>query len=219
VSALGLSQPTLDSATMLAWTTLVVAVAAGLGMLPRLTLSLLFPLLLLEEALVVSAGKVGHGTIPLVYAAGLLAVVAWTGSRARWFFDVMYLELAAFYGGAGLSKLLDAGPAWADGYSLQYFLLDKGLPAGAWLATRLDLCRAASVLVLAWELGFVLGVFRRLRPIFLAGGVLFHAATTAFLGVSFFSVVALYALFVPWAALAARLSSMTRPGKATEVRA
>jgi hypothetical protein len=49
--------------------------------------------------------------------------------------------------------------------------------------------------------------------------VVFHAATTAFLGVSFFSVVALYALFVPWAAVAARLSSLTRPGKATEVRA
>jgi hypothetical protein len=62
---------------------------------------------------------------------------------ARWPLDLLFVELAAFYFFAGISKLRDAGPAWMDGYTLQWLSrrlsstgrrshrADEGLPGRA----------------------------------------------------------------------------------------
>ncbi len=110
----------------------------------------------------------------------------------------------------GYSKLREGGLAWADGYTLQYHLLDVGSPAGRRLAAHLGLCAALSALVLLFELGFWTGIVRGLRPICLAGGALFHLATTWLLNITFWPVVAVYLLFVPWSRLGHGLARMVR---------
>jgi hypothetical protein len=106
--------------------------------------------------------------------------------------------VVAYYWKAGVAKLLDSGLAWADGSTLQFYLMTNGRPAGMALATWPSLCAAASALVLAFELGWPLALVRRLRPAVLAAGALFHAATNVFLGISFWPVVATYLVCVPW---------------------
>jgi hypothetical protein len=187
---------------------------------------------MLQETYLNCLGKVTHGTIPLLCAllffalspcgrafsldallARLRARVAGvsppaalaTSTDAGWPLELLLVELAAFYFQAGYAKVAAAGLGWADGYTLQYYLLGKGMPAGEWLAEHLWLCRALSAAVLVFELGFPLAiVVRRLRAPFLVGGFAFHLGTTAFMNVTFWPVWALYPLFVPWTSLAAR---------------
>jgi hypothetical protein len=131
--------------------------------------------------------------------------------NAGWPLELLFVEIAMFYFQAGWAKLSDAGLRWDDGYTLQFYLLAKGGPAAEWLATHLWLCSAASVAVHVFELGFPVAVFaRRLRPFALAAGLAFHAGTTVFLGVVFWPLWALYALFVPWSAFAVTVSSRLR---------
>ena len=210
--------------------TLIVAMLVGIG--TRVALVALVPTFLLLESWLNAYGKISHGTVPLFFALVAFALSpcdrtftlarAWRRSRggvpepepsayARWGLELVYVELAAFYAAAGIAKLRHAGPAWADGYTLQYHLLAKGEPAGLWLAEHLPLCTVLSVLVLGFELAFPLSVIlRRLRPTFLLGGTLFHLGTTVFMGITFWPVVALYTLFVPWATFASRTTGTPR---------
>jgi hypothetical protein len=197
----------------------------ALGVLTPVALAVALCLQLVLEGWLNSLGKVAHATIPLLYAMLFLALspcgaalsgdrllkVGWTRARgrvardnstsiyARWPLELVYVELAAFYFLAGLAKLRGSGFAWADGWTLQFHLLEKQAPAGLWLAQDLVLCSILSGLVLAFELTFPVGiVFRRVRPMYLIGGLLFHLGTTVFLRVDFWPVAALYALFIPW---------------------
>jgi len=202
---------------------LLVAMLLGVG--TRIALLALVPTFTLLESWLNAYGKISHGTVPLFFAVLAFALSpcdrtfslarAWRrrgpaptpapSPYARWPLELVYVELAVFYFAAAIAKLRHSGPAWADGYTLQYHLLAKGEPAGLWLAEHLSLCTALSVLVLTFELTFLSGVLLRgLRPIFLVGGVLFHLGTTVFMGITFWPVVALYALFVPWQSLLAR---------------
>jgi hypothetical protein len=141
----------------------------------------------------------------------------------RWPLELLFVALASFYFQAGFAKLSVGGLAWADGYTLQYYLIDKGAPAGAWIAASLPACRVLSILVLALELTFPLAiVIRPLRPLYLAGGFAFHLGTTWLMGLSFYPVWILYLVFVPWARLVdllTRRSSSRRRGDVTQVAA
>ena len=78
---------------------------------------------------------------------------------------LVFIEIAAFYAQAGYAKLRTSGAAWADGYTLQYYLLQKATPAGLWLAEHLWLCCALSIGVLLFETGFPVAiVVRREAP-------------------------------------------------------
>lgn len=237
VQALGMAQPSLATMQWMATASTMLLLAAGLGLGARVALAVLFPLLLVQEALLNSLGKVSHGTIPLLYAVlffalapcdrgfGLGAVfrraraaargefapeVNRQSAYARWPLELLFIQLAAFYFLAGRSKVRVVGLRWADGYTLQFYLLALGMPAGYWLASHLWLCTALSVLVLVFELGFPLGiVFRRLRPLIFGGGVLFHLGNVVFLGPTFWMVAALYLLYVPWARLGTAVARWT----------
>jgi hypothetical protein len=125
--------------------------------------------------------------------------------HARWPFELLFIELAAYYFLAGFAKVAHAGLYWADGYTLQFYLLEKATPAGLWLAEWPALCAVLSALVLAFELSWPLGVlFRRLRPLLFAGGVAFHLGTVVLLRITFWPVWILYLLFIPWSAVLAR---------------
>jgi Vitamin K-dependent gamma-carboxylase len=217
--------------------TLAATVASMVGVLARPALALLLPLLLVQEAWLNCAGKTTHATIPLIYAVrsrpaiGLSASIAFFSvvcgsdgrastraeserpperSRfARWPIDLLFFEVSTFYFLAGLAKLRASGLAWADGSTLQYHLRTIGGPVAGALARVPWLCAWLSGLVLAFELTAPLGMIRSLRAPVLLAGVLFHIGTTAFLGIAFTPLLALYAVFVPWPRLARRI---VRPG-------
>jgi HTTM domain len=205
----------------------------ALGVLTPVALAVALCLQLALEGWLNSLGKVAHATIPLLYAMLFLALspcgaalsidrlfaVRWARARgrvprdtstsvyARWPLELVYAELAAFYFLAGLAKVRQSGFAWADGWTLQFYLLEKQAPAGLWLAQDVGLCRILSGLVLAFELTFPLGmVVRHVRPVYLIGGLLFHLGTRVFLRVGFWPVAALYALFLPWSRIGAACS-------------
>jgi hypothetical protein len=232
--------PQPDPATLrvmaLATAVLLGLIVVGVG--TRLALVIVLALELLQEAFLNSLGKVTHATLPLLYGLAFFTLApcdrgfslgaTWRRARraaadpavalppvrtsrfAGWPLDLLFIVLAAYYALAGLSKLRDAGLAWADGYTLQYHLLDFGSPAGQRLAAHLGLCAALSALVLVFELGFWTGIVRRLRPVCLAGGALFHLGTTWLLNISFWPVVAVYLLFVPWSRLGRGIARIAR---------
>lgn len=232
IAALGIEQPTVKELLVVGRLNRWTLVAALLGFLTPVALSLAFVLQLFQEGLLNCFGKVSHGTIPLLYALLCFALApcartlsidallrrAWQSSRGRppepsatsafatWPFELILVELTAYYFLAGFAKVRASGLAWADGHTLQYYLLEKATPAGLWLAEHLWLCALVSALVLAFELAAPLAVvWRRFRPLFFLGGISFHLGTTVFLNIQFWPVYALYALFIPWSRLRSRL--------------
>jgi hypothetical protein len=179
-----------------------------------------------------SFGKTDHATIPVLYALLFLALSpcdrrfsvdallrrAFGRDRgpaqsifARWPTELLYVVLSSFYFSAGLSKLRVSGLRWIDSNTLQFHLLQKQTPLGVEFAEFPWLCALASAIVLAWQLGFPLGLVRGLRPFFLLGGVAFHLGTGFLMNVWFWPVPCLYLLFVPWSRLATAARLRLRP--------
>lgn len=235
LQVLGIEQPGIEQLAWLDRATCAALLAAGLGVLTNVSLLVALVLQLLQEAYLNSLGKVTHATLPMLYAMFFLACSPcgrvwsidhlarhwwrrWRGGaappepvfsrHAGWPLDLLFIEMAAFYFQAGFAKLRSSGVAWADGFTLQFHLLDKGQPAGMWLAEHLWLCAALSMAVLALEIGFPLAiVLRRLRPFFLVGGFAFHIGTSVFLNITFWPVWVLYLLFVPWSGILRRIAA------------
>jgi hypothetical protein len=93
------------------------------------------------------------------------------------------LCLALVYLSAGIEKLRAAGLRWADGLSMQAYLLEhylySGRPQALWLAERPRLCRWLSTAVLSWELSFWLILFfPALAWVYVPMGLGFHAGTS-----------------------------------------
>lgn len=238
IEALGFTErPSVPELVVYGRLTKIAAIAAGLGLCTNVSLAVLFVLQLVQEGFLNCFGKMNHATIPLLYAILCFALAPSgraisldallrrarhrrrggpapvVGERwspyARWPFELIFLELALYYFLAGTAKIWASGPAWADGYTLQYYLLEKATPAGLWLAEHPLLCAVLSAGVLVFELSWPFGVvWRRLRPWLFAAGLAFHVGTIVFLRISFWPVWILYALFVPWSSLAARVRAL-----------
>jgi hypothetical protein len=132
-----------------------------------------------------------------------------TSRFARWPFELLLVELSFYYFDAGLTKLVTSGPAWADGFTLQYSLLKHDTPVGRLVAPHLALCALLSAGALAFELLFPLTiVFRRLLPWFLATGICFHLGNFLLLDLIFWPVMAVYPLLVPWSMLRRRAAAL-----------
>ena len=99
-----------------------------------------------------------------------------------WPTQCLKVVLASVYFGAFWCRLVNNGLLWADGYTLQGYLLDKHIAVYAQLSLALAnnfwLCRIVSVATLLLEASFVTVVFlRRGHPLiflFLLGGLSFH---------------------------------------------
>lgn len=135
-----------------------------------------------------------------------------TGTRddAVWPLRLTQLLLAWSYFSNAVAKLAHSGLEWLNGYTLQQHLLSMSLlwerPLGTWLARQHELSALLSVGTLAFELAFPLAVFvPRSRSVFLVAGIVFHLATWVTMNVVFLQHVVLYATFVDFEDLAARL--------------
>lgn len=212
-----------DAATMSALGLVSAALLACVlfGAFSRLALVVVTPLLFFQEALLMSVGKPTHAAIPALWVILFLALspcnrslsvdAAIRGALRRapdrgggrsefagWPIELTYVVLSGFYFAAGFSKLVWSGFAWADGATLRYHLVRAGTPVGVEMAEWPTVCAILSAAVLAWELTFPLGIWRRWRPVSLAGGVAFHTGTGLAMGIWFWPVLALYLVFVPW---------------------
>jgi hypothetical protein len=217
--AIGLdAQPSPALAARVASLENALLVLAGLGIVARPALAGILVLQLVQEAWTNSLGKVTHATVPLLYAIAFLAISpcdrvlsvrAMLRGRpaesrspdARWPIELVVVVLVAYYWKAGVSKLVDGGLAWADGWTLQFHLLTNRMPWGTWLAGFPAACAALSAFSLAFELGSPLALVRRLRWVVLGAGALFHLGTWLFLGIAFWPLVATYLVCVPWTRL------------------
>jgi hypothetical protein len=234
LTAIGLpEQPSLAAVELVANVESGLLVLAGVGLFAQPALAGILALQTLQEAWTNSLGKVTHATLPLLYTLLFLALAPCdrmlslralvrgnpmppTSPDARWPIELSFVALAAYYCKAGVAKLLDGGLAWTDGSTLQFYLIASGLAPAMWLAGQPALCRTLSTLVLVFELGAPVGIVRALRAPVLASGVAFHLGTQWFMGISFWPIVGLYPIFVPWTRLATALglpSGGPRPGR------
>jgi uncharacterized membrane protein YphA (DoxX/SURF4 family) len=98
---------------------------------------------------------------------------------------ILLVLVVAIYWSAGVSKLVDAGLAWADGSSLQYYIgaqvdrtsFDFIRSLRSSVAGQLWLCRVFAVASLGLELASPLALLsRRLRHLFIPAWVSMHVA-------------------------------------------
>ena len=119
---------------------------------------------------------------------------------ARWPMRLAQWLLVCVYLSAGLSKLVVAGPAWLNGYTMSYYFLLDGvnnhLPVTLALAHLTWFGTVCAMGALFFELTFVLCVlFPRLSPPYLAAGSALHTGIWLIMRPHFFQFMALYVAF------------------------
>jgi hypothetical protein len=121
---------------------------------------------------------------------------------ATWPLKFAHVLLAMTYFSTGMTKVIDGGPRWLNGYTLQMYILGDAVPRGfrfgIWLAQQHTLCVALSVFTIFFEVFFFLSlVFPRTAPFWFIGGVFFHIGLYEAAGHNFFQhIVLLTALLV-----------------------
>jgi hypothetical protein len=114
------------------------------------------------------------------------ALGALTDAGPGWPIQFVRVQIALVYFLAGYAKLVLTGPIWADGASLQHYLILRGQPIGYWLAAQPLLCAALSTVTFAWELSFPLVLrWPRLRWVYIPTAVVFHLVSQHVLSVGF----------------------------------
>jgi uncharacterized membrane protein YphA (DoxX/SURF4 family) len=127
---------------------------------------------------------------------------------AMWPIKLTHVLLALTYLSTGATKLIDGGPAWMNGYTLQSYLMRDAIPRefplGLWLAQHHTLCIAFSVFTILFETFFFLSlVFPWTAPFFFVGGIFFHLGLYFTAGHDFFPHMVQLALLTvvlapPW---------------------
>jgi hypothetical protein len=134
-------------------------------------------------------------------AAGEPAPIARSMDTAMWPLKLAQVVLALTYFSTGISKLLAGGLAWMNGYTLQFYLfrdgINRGLPAGIWLAHYHSLCVLLAIGTILFEVFYFVSILvpRAARPIFV-GAILFHLGLYVFSGHPFFEHIILNVLLL-----------------------
>ncbi|MDX1946519.1 MAG: hypothetical protein SFU86_14050 [Pirellulaceae bacterium] len=142
----------------------------------------------------------------------------WRGRGWRWSVDpserltsawptqLVKLMLGLAYFGSFYCKMV-AHPLWADGYTLQAYLLSKHLvvdsPLAAWIAQHWWLCLTLGLATLVLEGTFFLVVFfPRLTWPYVLGAISFHLAILATMKINFLNYFgATFLVFLDWPTL------------------
>lgn len=120
---------------------------------------------------------------------------------ARWPLRLMQWLLVMSYFSAGISKLLNGGLQWFNGYTLAYLMgkdaVERGAALGVWLSGQIPLLRVLSVVAVATELGFAGAVLLpRFTWLFLLAGAGLHTAIYLTQKAPFPQFIALYVVFI-----------------------
>lgn len=121
---------------------------------------------------------------------------------ARWPLRLIQWLLVAMYLSAFMAKLRNSGLAWANGYTLSYFLardgLSRGLWLGVWLAQHVTIDRLMSVVTLLFEGTFALAVLLPpLAWVYVPVGLALHTGIWVAQGAPFLQIMVMYAIFIP----------------------
>ena len=138
-----------------------------------------------------------------------------TSPFARWPLLAIQWLLALAYFSSAISKLASSGLSWANGYTLQYYLIEDGLrwqrPLGVWLGQQHLLVMALSWLTLIFEGTFFLVLaWPALAWLYLPVGTAFHAGIYFAMDAPFFQLIVLYAVFIPWTDVVGRIQRWMR---------
>src|SRR3989442_2724314 len=103
---------------------------------------------------------------------------------------------------SGYSKVVESGWGWANGSTLQYYLVFHNTEYGLWLAQYYYLCKALSIFALVLEFSFpIILVFSKLAWVVLPLGLLFHIGTAITMATPFYQLRFSYIAFVDFDAL------------------
>jgi predicted DCC family thiol-disulfide oxidoreductase YuxK len=185
-------------------------------------------------------GKINHRSILLVllllailparlgdgFSIDRLRAAARTGEgsprgpdpRYRWPLALAQVCAVSVYFFAGISKLVNGGPAWFTADSFRRFLyvrldqLASPPRAGLWLADHASLAQLAAIASVAFELSVVLILFwPRLKLFVLPGIVVFHELTRALVRIDFTrTMMAAFVPLIDYRAIGVRIRERTR---------
>lgn len=135
--------------------------------------------------------------VPLLDARSPFA--GWPLKLLQCFFPLMYLSAVS-------SKLATSGLGWANGYTLQYYMIQDSMRWGSQLGLYVAQFHYP-ILVLQWIIllfqttFFLVIFFPKLRWIYLPIGLCFHIGIYLTLRAPFIQWIVLYAVFIPWSEL------------------
>lgn len=211
------------------WVTVVAGVMAFIGLLTNFSLFIFAVGNIFLEAFVYSFGEQHHPSALmmitlLVFSFGpcgkVLSVdslikglkqkfnyhvnlIKYGSQYAGWPIKLMQITFSLIYLSACLSKLTTGGIDWANGFTLQFFLVQDGLRwdsgLALWLAQFHYFIFFAQIVVYVFQSTFFLIIFfPKLKWIYLPLGLLFHIGIYLTLKAPFPQWILLYALFIPW---------------------
>lgn len=133
----------------------------------------------------------------------------WPIRFMQWFFPMMYLS-------AVVSKLTRGGLEWANGISLQYYMILEGFKSDSDLALYVSqfhyLLKYSEIIVLLFQATFFLIIFfPRLKWVYLPLGLAFHFIIYVTLRAPFPQWILLYMIYVPWGSVIIWLTSRRIP--------
>ena len=135
-----------------------------------------------------------------------------TRSYLRWAWGLSLFTVALFHTNAGISKLIQSGPSWADGVSLQLWTYLWGKPGALRdvIVSHRTIARALQVATLVFETGAVLALFwPRLSAAIGLALIGFYGGVIATFGYAFHYNAVWVALFMlPIPALATRVARL-----------
>ncbi len=115
-----------------------------------------------------------------------------------------WILIGLIYFFPGFWKTWLGGYEWVAGDAVKYIMHGKWFDLSPWTPLfRVDknplVYRAGGLATLLFELGFIFLVFfRRTRLLAALGGLAFHLQTYAFMGISFYPLMACYVVFFDW---------------------
>ncbi|MBO6780505.1 MAG: hypothetical protein JJ896_12695, partial [Rhodothermales bacterium] len=194
-------------AQILAWLTIGAALAAAVGIRPRLAAWLCVAAGVVSLGVPQFFGKINHYHHLLWFASVLAAGPSWqvwSVQRAEGRGRVLpwiWLLIGLIYFFPGFWKWVVAGPSWLDGSALATMLHAQWYRIDAVVGVRFDsgwLAAASGTAVLVFELGFVIALaWRRARGLFVLGALAFHGLTFLVAGISFWSLAVCLVAFAP----------------------
>ena len=120
---------------------------------------------------------------------------------AMWPLKLAHVLLAMTYFSTGMSKLIDGGPAWMNGYTLQIYTfgdaMNREIPFGIWLAQQHTLAIGLSVFTILIETFFFVSlILPRTAPFIFIGALLFQIGLFVTAGHNFFQHMVLLVLLL-----------------------
>lgn len=225
-------RPDAEPMLMIFWLTLAVGIAALFGILTNVTLALFALGNLFLQSFIYSFSDFHHPSAIMIIGLSALAlspcgrvlsvdnwvqqrlrpvggvpvgILDYAGPNANWPIRFLQLFFPLMYLSAVSSKIATGGLDWANGFTLQYYLIHDdlrkgGLDLALWLSQHHVTISIMQVAVELFQATFFLIVFfPRLRWIYLPFGICFHTANWLLLQADFPQWILFYAVYVPWA--------------------